>query len=217
MHMGTKVARAIRIPVATGERLCTKFAFQEILRLDAVDVIQPDLCHAGGLTEVKKIVATAEAGYVQVAPHNASGLVGTATAVQLDAVIPNFLIQEYFVAQASWIDDVVLGGPRVVHGEFVVSDRPELGVDLSEEAAAVHPFQSSSGERASSTRADRPGSERHRELEAEHDRVRRPARPARIDDVLDVRLDLEPGGHLDDVSPLEDQLVVLGEGARSPL
>ena len=100
MHMGTKVARAIRIPVATGERLCTKFAFQEILRLDAVDVIQPDLCHAGGLTEVKKIVATAEAGYVQVAPHNASGLVGTATAVQLDAVIPNFLIQEYFVANA---------------------------------------------------------------------------------------------------------------------
>ena len=145
MHMGTKVARAIRIPVATGERLCTKFAFQEILRLDAVDVIRPDLGHAGGLTEVKKIAAMAEAGYVQVASHNASGLVGTAAAVQLDAVIPNFLIQEYFVAQASWIDDVVLGGPRVEHGEIVVSDRPELGVDLSEGAAAAHPFQSTSG------------------------------------------------------------------------
>jgi galactonate dehydratase len=136
-----KVARAIDIPVATGERLCTKFAFQEILRLDAVDVIQPDLCHAGGLTEVKKIAAMAEASYVQVAPHNASGPVGTAAAVHLDAVIPNFLIQEYFVAQASWIEEVVEGGPRVERGEIVVSDRPGLGVELHEAAALAHPFQ----------------------------------------------------------------------------
>ena len=111
-----RVARAIGIPVATGERLCTKFAFQELLRRRAVDIVQPDLCHAGGLTEVKKIAALAEAYYVQVAPHNASGPIGTAAAVQLDAVIPNFLIQEYFVAQAPWIDEVVEGGPRVVNG-----------------------------------------------------------------------------------------------------
>jgi galactonate dehydratase len=136
-----KVARAIRIPVATGERLCTKFAFQELLRRRCVDVIQPDLCHAGGLTEVKKIAALAEAAYVQVAPHNASGPIGTAAAVQLDAVIPNFLIQEYFVAQASWIDEVVEGGPRAVGGEIVVPDRPGLGVELHEAAARAHPFQ----------------------------------------------------------------------------
>lgn len=72
-----RVARAIDIPVATGERLCTKFLFRELLAQQAVDIIQPDLCHAGGLTEVKKIAALAEASYVQVAPHNASGPIGT--------------------------------------------------------------------------------------------------------------------------------------------
>lgn len=136
-----RVARAIDIPIATGERLCTKFQFAELLARQAVDIIQPDLCHAGGLTEVKKIAALAEAAYVQVAPHNASGPIGTAAAVQLDAVIPNFLIQEYFVAQAPWIDEVVEGGPRVADGEIVVPDRPGLGVELHEEAARVHPFK----------------------------------------------------------------------------
>jgi galactonate dehydratase len=136
-----RVARAIRIPVATGERLPTKFGFQDLLRRRAVDIVQPDLCHAGGLTEVKKIAAMAEAAYVQVAPHNASGPVGTAAAVQLDASIPNFLIQEYFVAQAPWIEEVVEGGPRVADGEIVVPDRPGLGVELHEEAALAHPFQ----------------------------------------------------------------------------
>jgi galactonate dehydratase len=136
-----RVTRAVRVPVATGERLCTKFAFQELFRHQAVDIVQPDLCHAGGLTEVKKIAAMAEACYVQVAPHNASGPIGTAAAVQLDAAIPNFLIQEFFVAQAPWIDDVVAGGPRVVDGEIAVPDRPGLGVELHEAAALAHPFR----------------------------------------------------------------------------
>jgi galactonate dehydratase len=140
-----KVARAIDIPVATGERLCTKFLFQQLFARGAVDIIQPDLCHAGGLTEVKKIAAMAEASYVQVAPHNATGPIGTAAAVHLDAVIPNFLIQEYFVVQAPWIEDVVSGGPRAVRGEIVVPDRPGLGVELHEDAARLHPFQESWG------------------------------------------------------------------------
>jgi len=140
-----KVARAIDIPVATGERLSTKFLFRELLLRQAVDIIQPDLCHAGGLTEVKKIAAMAEASYVRVAPHNATGPIGTAAAVHLDACIPNFLIQEYFVTQASWIDEVVSGGPRAVRGEIVVPDRPGLGVELDETAALAHPFQEAWG------------------------------------------------------------------------
>jgi len=140
-----RVARAIAIPVATGERLPTKFAFQELLRRQAVDIIQPDLCHAGGLTEVKKIAGMAEASYVHVAPHNASGPIGTAAAVQLDAAIPNFLIQEYFVAQAPWIEEVVEGGPRVAQGEIAVPERPGLGVELHEAAALAHPFRETWG------------------------------------------------------------------------
>jgi galactonate dehydratase len=140
-----KVARAIEIPVATGERLTTKFLFRELLAREAVDIIQPDLCHAGGLTEVKKIAALAEASYVQVAPHNATGPVGTAAAVQLDACIPNFLIQEYFVTQAPWIEQVVRGAPRAVQGEITVPDRPGLGVELDEAAALAHPYQEAWG------------------------------------------------------------------------
>ena len=139
------VARAIEIPVATGERLTTKFLFRELLVRQAADIIQPDLCHAGGLTEVKKIAAMAEASYVRVAPHNATGPIGTAAAVQLDACIPNFLIQEYFVTQASWIDEVVSGAPRAVRGEIAVPDRPGLGVELDEAAALAHPFQEAWG------------------------------------------------------------------------
>ncbi|MBI3456554.1 MAG: galactonate dehydratase [Candidatus Rokubacteria bacterium] len=158
-----KVARAIEIPVATGERLCTKFAFQELLRRQAADIIQPDLCHAGGLTEVKKIAALAEAAYVQVAPHNASGPIGTAAAVHLDAAIPNFLIQEFFVTQAPWIEEVVEGGPRVANGEIVVPDRPGLGVELHEPAALAHPFKESWGGKTLWSRgwqASLPGRER---------------------------------------------------------
>ena len=139
------VARAIEIPVATGERLTTKFLFRELLVRQAADIIQPDLCHAGGLTEVKKIAAMAEASYVRVAPHNATGPIGTAAAVQLDACIPNFLIQEYFVTQASWIDEVVQGAPRAVRGEIAVPDRPGLGVELDEAAALAHPFKEAWG------------------------------------------------------------------------
>ena len=139
------VARAIEIPVATGERLTTKFLFRELLLRQAADIIQPDLCHAGGLTEVKKIAAMAEASYVRVAPHNATGPIGTAAAVQLDACIPNFLIQEYFVTQASWIDEVVQGAPRAVRGEIAVPDRPGLGVELDEAAALAHPFKEAWG------------------------------------------------------------------------
>jgi len=139
------VARAIEIPVATGERLTTKFLFRELLVRQAADIIQPDLCHAGGLTEVKKIAAMAEASYVRVAPHNATGPIGTAAAVQLDACIPNFLIQEYFVTHASWIDEVVSGAPRAVRGEIVVPDRPGLGVELDEAAALAHPFKEAWG------------------------------------------------------------------------
>ncbi len=160
-----KVARAIEIPVATGERLCTKFLFREILALQAVDIIQPDLCHAGGITEVKKIAAMAEASYVQVAPHNATGPIGTAAAVQLDACIPNFLIQEFFVAEASWIDEVVSGGPRAVNGEIVVPDRPGLGVELHETAALAHPYKESWGGKTLFSKdwhTSLPGGERRR-------------------------------------------------------
>lgn len=136
-----QVAARVRVPIATGERYTSRYPFRELLERRAAAIVQPDLCHAGGLTEVKKIAALAQAHYVLVAPHNSSGPIGTAAAIQLDAAIPNFLIQEYFVAQADWIEQVFPGAPRVRDGYLEPPDAPGLGIDLVESAALEHPFQ----------------------------------------------------------------------------
>jgi galactonate dehydratase len=136
-----QVAARMDIPVATGERYTSRFQFRELLEKRAAAVIQPDLCHAGGITEVKKIAALAQAHYVMVAPHNSAGPVGTAAAIQIDATIPNFLIQEFFVAQAPWIGELVTGAVQVKDGYIAVPDAPGLGVELNEEEAVRHPFQ----------------------------------------------------------------------------
>jgi galactonate dehydratase len=136
-----QVAARVDIPIATGERCTSRYQFRELLEKRAAAVIQPDLCHAGGITEVKKIAALAQAHYVMVAPHNSGGPVGTAAAIQIDATVPNFLIQEYFVAQAPWIGELLRGAPQVKDGYIAVPDAPGLGVDLNEEEAVRHPFQ----------------------------------------------------------------------------
>ena len=127
-----------RMDLATGERLYAKWEFVPLLERRLVDVIQPDLCHAGGITECKKIAALAEAYYVQVAPHTPQGPVSTAASAHLALAIPNFAILE-FVRSAPYRDRV-LREPWVVRaGHLEVPDRPGLGVDLDEEALAASP------------------------------------------------------------------------------
>jgi galactonate dehydratase len=84
VNLMVKVANALNIPIATGERLFSKWEFKESLYEHAVDIIQPDLCHAGGITEVKKIASIAEAFYVKVTPHNPLGPVSTAACIQIE-------------------------------------------------------------------------------------------------------------------------------------
>jgi galactonate dehydratase len=127
-----------RMDLATGERLYSKWDFLPLLERRLVDVIQPDLCHAGGITECKKIAALAEAYYVQVAPHTPQGPVSTAASAHLALAIPNFLILE-FVRSAPYRDRV-LQEPWVVRdGHLEVPDRPGLGVELDEAALAASP------------------------------------------------------------------------------
>ena len=85
----------IQIPLATGECLYTKFDFRQILNKQAADIIQPDICLAGGIMELKKIAGMAEAHYVKVAPHNPMGPLATMVNVHFAASTPNFLILEY--------------------------------------------------------------------------------------------------------------------------
>src|SRR5438045_7484829 len=89
-----EIARGTYLPIATGERIFTKWGFREILEKGAATILQPDLCHAGGITEVRLIAGMAEAYYAAIAPHNPLGPISLAAGLQIAASIPNFLCQE---------------------------------------------------------------------------------------------------------------------------
>jgi 2-dehydro-3-deoxyphosphogalactonate aldolase len=127
-----KVARSTRIPIATGERLVTVHEFQQIFAEKACAVAQPDLGSAGGVTAVKKIAALAEANYVLMAPHVWGGPVITAAALQIDASIPNFLIQESIGTSGGFFNEIVKQPLIWEDGDFVVTDRPGIGVELDD-------------------------------------------------------------------------------------
>lgn len=136
-----KVAQHVQIPIATGEMLYTKFQFRELLEKQACDIVQPDICCAGGISELKKIAAMAEAHYVTVAPHNPMGPVATAVNVHLCANIPNFLILEYHPDDEPPRRDLVNEPIRLEDGYLRVPEAPGLGIDLNEEAFERYPFR----------------------------------------------------------------------------
>jgi galactonate dehydratase len=136
-----EVCRAVRVPIATGERLATRHQFREVLEKRAAHVIQPDLCHCGGLLEAKKIAAMAEAYYVGVAPHNPLGPIANAAALHFALSTPNFLIQEDMLADVPWRWEVVESSLRTENGYWLPADAPGLGVKVNEAEAARHPFQ----------------------------------------------------------------------------
>ena len=129
------------VPIATGEMLYTKFQFRELLEKRAADVIQPDICVAGGLLEMRKIAAMAEAHYVTVAPHNPMGPVATVVNVHFSASAPNFLILEYNPDDMGARRDILQEPLKVVDGYIEVPERPGLGVELNVEAFAKYPFR----------------------------------------------------------------------------
>ncbi len=136
-----ETARELGIDLATGERYFTKWQYAPLLAGQYVDVIQPDLCHAGGITEVKKIAALAEVHHVLVAPHNPQGPLSTAAAAHIGMSVPNFLMLEYVPSQP--YRDRVVKEPWPIEGGYLrVPDRPGLGVDLDEDVIAANPPRS---------------------------------------------------------------------------
>ena len=136
-----EVKRAVRVPIAAGERLISRFGFREVFELRAVDVIQPDIAHCGGLLEAKKIAAAAETHYMGVAPHNPLGPVATAAAVHFDFTTPNFIIQEDMLTDVPWRDEVVQLSLTHDAGFWHPPTAPGLGVTVNEDAARRHPWQ----------------------------------------------------------------------------
>ena len=102
-----QLQRDITTPIATGERLLSRFEYREILENGGCRIIQPDLMHAGGFTEVRKIAALADTWYVPVAPHNPGGPICTAAAMHLAAAIPNFFILEQMEPQRALRDRAI--------------------------------------------------------------------------------------------------------------
>jgi galactonate dehydratase len=134
------VAAHTDIPIATGERMHTRYDYRELFELHAADIIQTDLTQSGGLLEAKKLAATAETHYMLMAPHNVGGVISTAANVHLAATTVNFKIQEHFNDFADpYVKDCVPGLPDVVDGYFALPDTPGLGVELNHEQLARHP------------------------------------------------------------------------------
>ncbi len=131
-----------RVPLATGERSFTKYGFTEYCRRHLVNYVQPDVCHAGGILEMKKIGAIAEAYRIEMAPHNPQSEVSTLASLHVDATTPACTIQEYNPRNEQWIQDLFFGGAvKVKDGYADLPDRPGLGVDLDEKVAAKHPYK----------------------------------------------------------------------------
>jgi galactonate dehydratase len=133
------VARSTAIPVATGERLGTRYAFRELFEKRACAVAQPDVCHCGGITELRKIAALADIHFVTMAPHNPLGPVATMANVHAAFATPNFLIQEHMRNDVPWRAEVVDADLTIEQGQVLPPTRPGLGVEIDEAAAARHP------------------------------------------------------------------------------
>ncbi len=134
------VRSKVDIPIATGERLFTTFAFQQLLSRQAADIVQPDMSHCGGMLPAHKIAAIADSHYSAFTPHNPNGEVSYAAAVQMAACVPNFFALEHFPPE-QWRFDVCRNDMTLEDGWLEIPDRPGLGVEFNEEAAAEHPYQ----------------------------------------------------------------------------
>jgi galactonate dehydratase len=135
-----KISEHVDIPIAVGERIYTRYGFRRILECHAADILQPDIGNTGGIMEVKKIAAMAEAYNMRIQPHICASPVATAAALQLDACIANFVIQELYPYRSPEHFQIVDHAPEwdLKNGKLPIPDRPGLGINLVEDR--VRPF-----------------------------------------------------------------------------
>ena len=129
------------LAISAGERLYTRWDYKPLFDKMAADYIQPDVSHAGGIMELKKIAAEAECRYIPFAPHNPSGPVANAATLQLAASCPNFCILEIMYSDVEWRKDVTDEKLEYADGYMTIPDKPGLGIEINEEACLAHPYQ----------------------------------------------------------------------------
>lgn len=136
-----EVARALPFPIATGERLVTRWEFRELLEKRACSVIQPDVCHCGGISEARRIAALAETYMISVACHNPAGPVSTVASAHLGFATPNYLVQEMVRKDVPWRNDIVIDPLLIENGTCTPPGKPGLGIEVDENEARMHPYQ----------------------------------------------------------------------------
>jgi galactonate dehydratase len=135
-----RVARGTSIPIATGERLATKYEFARVLECGAASILQMALGRVGGLMEAKKIAAMAETHYAQIAPHLYAGPVEGAANIHFAATLPNFLILESIETWGGFHSKILKRGIRWENGRVIPPNEPGLGIELDEDVALAHPY-----------------------------------------------------------------------------
>ena len=128
------------IPISAGERLYTRWDYKMLFDKKAADYIQPDISHAGGIMELKKIAAEAECRYIPFAPHNPSGPVANAATLQLAACCPNFCILEIMYSDVIWRKDITNEKLTYSDGYMKIPDKPGLGIEINESECGKHPY-----------------------------------------------------------------------------
>lgn len=136
-----KVARAVNIPIAAGERLTTKYEFARLIETGAASILQMNLGRVGGLLEAKKIAGMAEAHYCQIAPHLYNGPIAGAANIQIATCIPNFLILESIGQWDGFQAKLLKKRIEWQDGYVIPPSGPGLGVELDEEVALAHPYE----------------------------------------------------------------------------
>ena len=140
-EMMAQVAAATNIPIATGERLTTKYEFIRVLEQGAANIIQMNLGRVGGILEAKKVAALAESYYAHIAPHLYCGPIVGAANIQVSSTCPNFLILESIRKWDGFYADILTQPILWDDGHVIVPDRPGLGVELNEDLARAHPWE----------------------------------------------------------------------------
>jgi galactonate dehydratase len=138
----SEIRRSISLPIVTGECLYTKSAFREVLEKGAADILNPDVASCQGILEFKEIAAMAEPYFVMIAPHNFnSTAIALAATLQVSAVIPNFLIAEYYVCFSEAGDAISVEPLKIEKGYIKLPKGPGLGLEINEAVLRQHPFR----------------------------------------------------------------------------
>lgn len=141
-----RISDRTTVPIATGERLITHYGCREIIEQKVVDILQPDVNHVGGISALWKVGAMAEAAGIRMAPHACEGPVGAIASMNVDAAMPNFLVQEICSGvepgekEKLWEEWLGFPAMRMVNGYYPLSKKPGLGIEIDEEALKKFPF-----------------------------------------------------------------------------